>query len=147
LPCSRIIIKERIEPNITDVFSFTDAKGRLFNAPINNVTDYEGKLYISGAAKNIAAEGVNVPMTIGMDSAAEFTPSTWKAMKVYYAPKKISGEQLAKFINDNLAASGSNLMIDAATGNVRRRGAAAPANTSAQPAVTAKPKVKNKRGI
>ncbi len=125
--------KSVVMPNITDVFSFTDAKGRLFNAPINNVTDYDGKLYISGAAKNIAAEGVNVPMTIGMDSAAEFTPSAWKAIKVYYAPKKISGEQLAKFINDNLAAAGSNLMIDAATGNVRRRGV--------------KPKAKNKRGI
>jgi hypothetical protein len=119
-------------PNISDVFSFTDDKGREFNAPVNNVTDYGDKLYITGTAKNIVAEGVNVPVTFGMPSTTELTPSAWKALSVYYAKQGIDAPQLAKFMNNNLASAGSSLRIDPSTGRTYKQG-------SAQPKPTGKP--------
>ncbi len=117
-------------PNISDVFSFTDDKGREFNAPVNNVTDYNNKIYITGTAKNIVAEGVNVPVTFGMPSTTELTPSAWKALTVYYAKQGIEAPQLAKFMNDNLAAAGSKLRVDPNTGKTSLQGAAQPRATS-----------------
>lgn len=110
-------------PNISDVFSFTDDKGREFNAPVNNVTDYNNKIYITGTAKNIVAEGVNVPVTFGMPSTTELTPSAWKALTVYYAKQNIEAKQLASYMNKNLAAAGSSLRIDPNTGKTYKQGA------------------------
>lgn len=117
-------------PNISDVFSFTDDKGREFNAPVNNVTDYGNKIYITGTAKNIVAEGVNVPVTFGMPSTTELTPSAWKALTVYYAKQGIEAPALAKFMNDNLAAAGSSLRIDPSTGKVSTKVTTQPRTTN-----------------
>jgi hypothetical protein len=123
-------------PNISDVFSFTDDKGREFNAPVNNVTDYGDKLYITGTAKNIVAEGVNVPVTFGMPSTTELTPSAWKALSVYYAKQGIDAPQLAKFMNNNLASAGSSLRIDPSTGRTYKQGSAQPRPTSTAASVS-----------
>lgn len=106
-----------VMPNVSDVFSFTDSAGREFNAPVGNVTAYKDKLYISGSARNIPAEGANINMQgLTLQSASEFTPDLWKALKVYYAKQRITGDELARYINNNLAASKSTLRINPNTG-------------------------------
>ena len=106
-----------VMPNVSDVFSFTDSAGREFNAPIGNITAYKDKLYISGSAKNIPASGANINMQgLTLQSASEFTPDLWKALKVYYAKQRITGDELARYINNNLEASKSTLRINPNTG-------------------------------
>jgi hypothetical protein len=117
-------------PNISDVFSFTDDQGREFAAPVNNLTDYNDKLYLTGTAKNIAAEGVNISMKYGMPSATELTPSAWKALVVYYAKQGIDGQALAKYMNNNLAEAGSKLRIDPNTGKVSTKVTTQPRTTN-----------------
>jgi hypothetical protein len=123
-------------PNISDVFSFTDDKGREFNAPVNNVTDYGDKLYLTGSAKNIVAEGFNVAFKYGTQSTTELTPSAWKALSVYYAKQGIDAPQLAKFMNNNLASAGSSLRIDPSTGRTYKQGATQPRPTSTAASVS-----------
>lgn len=98
-------------PQVEAKLSYTDEKGRVFNTSVNDIVDVADGLFVLGQSGNLPVEGYGVPINLKNTGAFKVTPSSWGALKTYYAAKGLEETELLDYINSGLAESNAKHRI------------------------------------